>query len=83
MRRAIRRLLLWKLIMLAVRIGPWDRRKWVTNRAHLDCKVGDIQVSICLRDTAKPDGYSREELIAMLREIRAEERRTGWKAPEA
>jgi len=41
-----------------------------------------VEVTLCVRNLDKPDGFSREELIAAQRLIRSEEKRQGWKVPE-
>ena len=39
-------------------------------------------MTIVVRDTREPDGYSREELMEMLKTIREQEDLQGWKVPE-
>jgi len=39
-------------------------------------------VTVTYRDTRQEDGYSREELLAMLETVRRHEALQGWKVPE-
>ena len=52
------------------------------NRHVLVNRFGPIEVTTTFRDTRKPDGYSREELVEMLQLIRRHEALQKWRAPE-
>ena len=52
------------------------------NRYMYTCWFGPLEMSITIRDTKEPDGYSREELVEMLAIIRAQETQQEWKVPE-
>jgi hypothetical protein len=52
------------------------------NRSQMTARLGKAEYTLTIRDLGQPDTYSREELVVMLRTIRFEERRTGWKCPE-
>ena len=45
-------------------------------------ELGKIEISVTIKDTLKPAGYSREELYEMLTAIRQYELLSGWKVPE-
>jgi hypothetical protein len=52
-----------------------NRRWWKT-------MSGPIEITLTYRDTRQEDGYSREELLQMLNEVRKHEAKQGWKVPE-
>ena len=52
------------------------------NRAIHRMELGKIEISVTIKDTLKPAGYSREELYEMLTAIRQYELLSGWKVPE-
>ena len=56
--------------------GACANRKWSVR------KVGPVEFTFSVRHTGLPDGYSREELTAMLQMVRRSERAMGWKAPD-
>lgn len=49
-------------------------KRWETPAGH--------EVTLILRDTRQPDGFSRTELYQMLKTLRDHERAQGWKCPE-
>ena len=52
------------------------------NRHTTTCRAGSVEVTVMVRDTSRPDGYSREELVEMLRLVREQELLQGWRVPE-
>lgn len=56
--------------------GSCANRKWQIRR------FGPIEATLTMRDTSKPDAYSREELLEMLATVRKHEAIQGWKVPE-
>jgi hypothetical protein len=52
------------------------------NRFERSGFYGPFEVTIIIRDTRSEDGYSREELINMLKCVRKHETVSGWKVPE-
>jgi hypothetical protein len=56
--------------------GACANRKWYRGMA------GPIEVTVTYRDTRQPNGYSREELLGMLENVRRHEAIQGWKVPE-
>jgi hypothetical protein len=54
----------------------------VGNRVIEKGKLGATEITIVYRDTNQADGYSREELLLMLKEIRINEERQQWTVPE-
>lgn len=42
----------------------------------------NLEIEVIVRDTNKPEAFTREELLIMLRKVRKEEIRTGWTVPE-
>jgi hypothetical protein len=52
------------------------------NRILYTCWFGPLEMSIVIRNTREPDGYSREELVAMLDLVRKYEKKQGWTVPE-
>ena len=71
----------WRLV---IRIWPKDAGTAYScaNRAGIKTMFGPFEYHLCVRDTAKNDGYSREELMEMLTVVRLHERLQGWRAPE-
>lgn len=57
-------------------------RGMCANRHMTVFMVGTSEVTVVVRDTTKPDGYSREELVTMLETIRREETIQQWTVPE-
>lgn len=52
------------------------------NRRTTTCRAGTLEVTVVARDTRRPDGYSREELVEMLRTVRKQEALQDWRVPE-
>jgi hypothetical protein len=52
------------------------------NRWESVSRCSAYEVTLTVRDTAKPDGYSRKELYSMLRTVREHEAKQGWRVPE-
>ena len=69
------RLMVWLWPKKYRGVGHSNRLWWVA-------MMGPIEVKLTYRDTRQEDGYSREELIEMLRVIRESERHMGWKVPQ-
>lgn len=56
---------------------------WCANRAWTKLDInGKIEITVTWRDLRKPDAYSREELVKMLREVRKHEAIQHWKTPD-
>jgi hypothetical protein len=78
----------WKKLLLRAFAAVWpgdDNRDSVgacANRRWRRFMSGPVEVTITYRDTRRPDGYSREELVEMLKTIREQEKMMGWKVPE-
>lgn len=70
-----------RLMLWLVKFG---RRSTFTcaNRWESKSRCGKYEVTVGVRDTAKPDGYSREELLVMLHTVRKHEVLQGWRVPE-
>jgi hypothetical protein len=78
----LRRWLWYKLLRFALRrAGPTSTFS-CANRYETTHAFGPLEVRVVTRDTREPDGYCREELLQMLRLVRSEEARQGWKVPE-
>ena len=69
--------LLWAFFRLCGQSGACANRRWARLRRS------QVEVAVTIRDASKPDGYSREELLLMLREVRRHERIQGWQVPES
>jgi hypothetical protein len=52
------------------------------NRHWRNATCGPYEIELIMRDTRQPNGYSREELVEMLRTIRKHEAYMGWRVPE-
>ena len=52
------------------------------NRRKSWWRVGTVEYTLSIRDFSKPNAYSREELIIMLKLLREQEQKMGWKVPE-
>jgi hypothetical protein len=73
----------WLRLWLACRL--WPRGGSVgacANRSWRTTTVGPLEYRLLVRDTSRPDGYERTELLTMLREVRKHEGLTGWRVPE-
>jgi hypothetical protein len=70
------------MILLAARRAGRSSYGACANRYTYVCKFGPLEMTIVVRDTREPDGYSREELVEMLQTIREQEELQGWKVPE-
>lgn len=65
-------------------------RKFTANRSTSICgnrhvkvsMLGCMEITITFRDTRDPDGYSREDLLEMLRLIRKHEMIQNWRTPD-
>lgn len=57
-------------------VGMCGNRMWEVRQ------FGGLELTVTLRNTLEPDGYSREELVEMLERVRRHETRMGWRAPE-
>lgn len=78
---------LWVRVILfaARRLSRHARRGSVgivANRWERSLQLGDLDMTLVVRDAGQADGYSREELVAMLATIREQEKLLGWKVPE-
>lgn len=71
----------WKLISL-LWPGKSASRGSCANRVWHVVQRGPIEATLTFRDTRQEDGYSREELVVMLRTVRVHEAKQGWKVPE-
>lgn len=73
------RVFTWLLDRCPGNTGSWgvcsDRYLWTR-------RVGHLEIEVTARDKRRPEGYSREELVVMLRTVRRHERLQGWKCPE-
>ncbi len=58
-------------------VGACANRSWRTTN------VGPLEVKLLVRDTSRPDGYERTEMLTMLREVRKHEALQGWRVPDA
>ena len=56
--------------------------KHVANRSIYISEDDRYEYTLVLRDKNQPDGYSREEVMEMLSEVRQAEKRMGWSCPE-
>lgn len=52
------------------------------NRYTVASRIGPHEVTTEFKDTRKPDGYERTELLRMLQKIRKHEAIQGWKVPD-
>jgi hypothetical protein len=68
-------MLLWPKSLRSA-VGVCANRRWVRGMADR------TEVTVTYRDTTQPDGYSREELVGMLKTIRKHEREMDWKVPD-
>jgi hypothetical protein len=70
----------WKLI-----VWLWPTPNAVgacANRFWRRLVHDDTEITLTFRRLYQPDGYSREELLEMLRTVREHEAIQGWKVPE-
>lgn len=83
-KKAIVGRILPKMLGFILKNAPWDERTWVGNRRiyKVTGPTNLMRVTITVEDLNEPGGCSREELVKMLRLLRSEEKRQGWKAPE-
>jgi hypothetical protein len=74
---------LWYSVFL-IALRRLRRSSWgsCANRSTVVANVGNLEVTVVVRDTSRPDGYSREELVGMLRLLRRHERLQHWRVPE-
>jgi hypothetical protein len=70
------KLLAWLWAPGAQSSGACANRRWWRRM------IGPCEVTITMRHTGGPDGYSREELIDMLAEVRKHEALQGWRVPD-
>ncbi len=70
----------WMFRASVARIG--GGRGWCGNRSWTKFRAGNVEVEVIWRDETRPDAYSREELVRMLRTVRAHEVIQGWRVPE-
>lgn len=76
------RLRLWLLLWLWP-TRPVSGRWWMcAYRRSRRVMCGTDEVTLTMRDTSRSDGYSREELLEMLTEVRKHETLSGWRVPE-
>jgi hypothetical protein len=70
------RLILW--------LWPYRRGSahFCANRRTWMYRTPVAELSLTIRQTTEEDGYSREELVRMLRLVREQEKSQGWKVPE-
>lgn len=75
---------LWQRLKFAWQVSRIIPTRWsmVGNRTIEVGMVGTLEVTTIVRETSQPDGYSREELLSMLRLIRTHEEFQHWKVPE-
>lgn len=52
------------------------------NRSWTSFETDSFEVTFTKRDKRRPDAYSREELVRMLRTVREHEAIQGWKVPD-
>lgn len=52
------------------------------NRRARTTTCGSYEITLGIRDTSRPDGYERTELLRMLREVRKHEAEQRWRVPE-
>lgn len=72
----------FEVMMFALRRGGGKYFGSCANRAWCTTMFGAHEARLVLRDTAREDGHSREELYVMLRTVREHERNQGWTCPE-
>lgn len=78
---ALDRLHLWLLKVI------FPKKTWSTdvcaNRVTWKTRIGThAEATLIIRHLGLPDGYSREELVEMLRTVRLHEMLSGWRTPE-
>ena len=80
LKQCIDRLRLW----LVFAFWPWRRcgAHFCANRKRWTYRTPNLEISLNVRALKEPDGWSREELLEMLRLIRREEKKQDWKVPE-
>lgn len=71
----------WKLLGL-LWPGPHASVGRCANRVWHTVRRGPIEATLTFRDTRQEDGYSREELVAMLETVRRHEALQGWHVPD-
>ena len=74
----------WWQLRLMMWLARFGRRSThvCANRWESVSRCGPFEVTVSVKDTTKPDGYSREELLAMLHTVRKHETLQGWRVPE-
>lgn len=82
MKRIVRRLRSLRFFLLLWWREPQASAGGVANRVWLRWCRNGMEITLHHRDTRKPDGYSREELLLMLWVLREHERIQGWRVPE-
>ena len=75
---------LWRVLwaLHRVRLEDGESSLVCANRNRRTFRVWNYEVALVFRNTDRPDGYSREELVGMLEEVRRHERRQGWRVSE-
>jgi len=68
--------LLWLLLGRRSSAGACANRQWIKRM------LGPVEVTITMRHTDAPDGYSREELLEMLQRVREHEVSQGWRVSD-
>ncbi len=78
----------WALLWLAyllfrkAKALPGAARGACANRTWVRARAGRHELAVTVRDCGEPDGFSREELVRMLAEVRRHEALQGWRVPE-
>lgn len=74
----IQRLRFWLALKL------WPRRMWGTAgaRSWSILQMGQFEYRLVRRDTARPNIYTRVEVLRMLNIVRQQEQRMNWTCPE-
>jgi hypothetical protein len=74
----------WWQFKLMLWLAKFGRRSTLVcaNRWESVSRCGPFEVTVTVRDTTKPDGYSREELLMMPETVREHEAEQGRQVPE-
>lgn len=71
----------WRLL-LVYRLFPESLGLLEGNHQERTAYVGHFRITLTTYDESKPTTYSRESVYQMLRTVRENEKRMGWKCPE-
>lgn len=79
-------------LFVTTRVFAWSLRRMIASglgalkfcgfRTESTFTKEGQEMRIIIRDTTQPEIYSREEVYSMLRLVRQNESRMGWKCPE-